>query len=133
MALWRRKLLQATPRARPSGAGVFQELSSAATSSAWSVRGVPLRRSRRKSIASRLLAIASSSSADSRANSVWELPTERQTMIGTPESTLVDSSRKFVKAYGGSTAPVVVMKSTPLLNRTSPTNGRFGDVGCAAI
>ena len=66
-------------------------------------------------------AIASSSIADSRANSVCELPTDRQTIVGTPDSKFVDSSRKFSNAYGGSAAPVVVKKSTPLVNITSRT------------
>ncbi len=95
--------------------------------------GLSTRRSRRNSTGSRPAAMASSSSADSRANSVCELPTERQTMIGTPASTFVASPLKFSNAYGWPTTPVTVMKSTPSLNKTSPTNGKFGEVGSAAI
>src|SRR6266568_5713586 len=62
-----------------------------------------------------------------------ELPTERQTMMGTPASTFVASTLKFSNVYGLSTTPVTVMKSTPSLNKTSPTNGRLGEVGSAAI
>ena len=62
-----------------------------------------------------------------------ELPTERHTIVGTPDSKFVDSSLKFSNAYGGSAAPVVVKKSTPLVNITSRTNGRFTDVGSATI
>ena len=40
---------------------------------------------------------------------------------------------KFSNAYGGSAAPVVVKKSTPFVNITSRTNGRFTDVGSATI
>ena len=82
---------------------------------------------------SRPTAIASSSIADSRANSVCELPTDRHTIVGTPDSKFVDSTLKCSNAYGGSTAPVVVKKSTPFLNITSRTNGRFTDVGSATI
>ena len=77
--------------------------------------------------------MASSSMAHSRANSVCELPTERQTIVDTGVSKLVDSSRKFSIAYGASTAPVVVKKSTPLVIITSRTNGRLTDVGAATI
>ena len=77
--------------------------------------------------------MASSSIADSRANSVWELPTDRHTIVLIGDSKFVDSSRKFSTAYGGSTAPVVVKKSTPSVNITSRTNGRFTDVGAATI
>jgi hypothetical protein len=40
---------------------------------------------------------------------VWELPTDRHTMMGTPVWTLVVSSLKLGSAYGPSTAPLVVM------------------------
>ena len=121
------------PRARPSGSGVPQPAISAASSSARSVRGLSASRSRRRSTGSRPAAIASSSIADSRANSVCELPTDRHTIVGTPDSKLVDSSLKFSNVYGGSAAPVVVKKSTPPVNMTSRTNGRFVDVGSATI
>src|SRR5205807_10018008 len=62
-----------------------------------------------------------------------ELPTDRHTIVGTPDSKLVDSSLKFSTAYGGSAAPVVVKKSTPSLNITSRTNGRVTEVGSATI
>jgi hypothetical protein len=55
----------------------------------------PASRSRRRSTGSRPAAAASSSIADSRANSVWELPTDRHTMMGTPVWTLVVSSLKL--------------------------------------
>src|SRR5579864_1229602 len=105
---------------------------SAASSTARSVRGLFTRRSRRNSTGSRPAAVASSSRADSRANSVCELPTERQTMIGTPASRLVASTLKFWNVYGLFTAPITVMTSTPSLNKKSPRNGRLGEVGSAA-
>ncbi len=108
-ALWLRKLLQAMPRARPWGRGVSHPARSAASSSARRVRGLPASRSRRRSAGSRPAAAASSSIADSRANSVWEFPTDRHTMMGTPVWTLVVSSLKLASAYGPSTAPLVVM------------------------
>jgi len=55
------------------------------------------------------MAMASSSSADSRANSVCELPTERHTMIGTAASTTLVYSLKAAIVYGEFTAPLVVM------------------------
>ena len=107
-ALWPRKLELVTPRARPSGNGDPQSARSAASSSARTVRRLPTSSSRRTSTGSRPVAIASSSTADSRANSVCELPTDRHTIVGIGVSTLVDSMRKFRTAYGGSTAPVDV-------------------------
>ncbi len=83
-ALWPRKPEQVIPRARPSGSGDPQPARSAASSSARSVRGLSASSSRRRSTGSRPAAIASSSIADSRANSVCELPTDRHTIVGTP-------------------------------------------------
>ncbi len=97
------------------------------------MRGLPARSSRRRSTGSRPAAIASSSIADSRANSVCELPTDRHTMVGIRDSKLVDPSRKFSMAYGGLTAPVVVKKSPRFVNITSRTNGRLVEVGSATI
>ena len=133
-ALWlSRKLLQATPRARPSGSGDPQPPRSAASSSARRVRGLPASRSRRRSTGSRPAAMASSSIADSRANSVCELPTERHTMMGTPVWTLVVSSLKLASAYGPSTAPVVVKIVDAAFDQHIGHERQVGEVGSAAI
>ena len=54
-------------------------------------------------------------------------------MIGTPDSKFVEATRKFGNAYGPSATPVTVMKSTPPVNSTSRTYGRFTEVGSATI
>ena len=50
---------------------------------------------------------------DSRANSVWELPTERQIIVRRLVSTFVASSLKFWNSYGWLIAPLVVKMSIP--------------------
>jgi len=50
---------------------------------------------------------------------VCEFPTDRHTIVGTPDSKFVDSSLKLFVRVGRVGGAVVVKKSTPFVNITS--------------